>query len=205
MNKALIPILFLITLASPSAAQQSREVRLNASKPTIYLSFEGLGKDDSVWLRLHNNSLRAISFRTEDSYAGTNVIPLMLRDGRQVSGLVDGLEIVPEYFVEHVTERVTTNGQYWCTASTSWLPSGHSVTFSFPRKVLRKWEQIYIRFGYEWESGGYDPEHRVKFYGIDLQRAINADAAPNNGMHPTANSVAFIRKTCRSRSCVRGG
>jgi len=29
--------------------------------------------------------------------------------------------------------------------------------------------------------------------------------ASNNGMHPTANSVALIRKTCRSSRCVRGG
>jgi hypothetical protein len=185
MNRALITILFITTLALLSAAQQSREARLNSSKPTIYLGFERLGEDDSVWLRLHNNSLWAISFRTEDSYAGMNVTPLALGDGRQGWGLVDELQIVPEYFVEHATERVTTNGQNWCTASTSWLPSGHSVTFSFPRRVLREWEQIYIRFGYEWESGGYDPEHRVQFYGVDLQRAINADTAPNNGMHPT--------------------
>lgn len=28
---------------------------------------------------------------------------------------------------------------------------------------------------------------------------------PNNGMHPTANSVALIRKTPCSIRCVRGG
>ena len=28
---------------------------------------------------------------------------------------------------------------------------------------------------------------------------------PNNGMHPTANSAAFIRKTCLYQRCVRGG
>jgi hypothetical protein len=32
-----------------------------------------------------------------------------------------------------------------------------------------------------------------------------AAAPPNNGMHPTANSAAFIRKTPCPFCCVRGG
>ena len=30
-------------------------------------------------------------------------------------------------------------------------------------------------------------------------------AQPNNGIHPTANSAAFIRETWRYRRCMRGG
>ena len=189
INKTLLGILLLIALASPSVAQQSSVVHVNASKPTIYLSFERLGQDDTVWLRLHNNSVWTIRFRTESAYAGRDI---MLSDGRQVKGLVDGLALAPEYFVEHAIDRVTTNGKDWCTATKSWLPSGHSVVFSFPRRVLREWEQIYVRFGYEWESSGNDPEHRVKFYGIDLQRAIDSDPERNNGMHPPPSTVPLM-------------
>jgi hypothetical protein len=34
---------------------------------------------------------------------------------------------------------------------------------------------------------------------------LSVSAQHNNGMHPTANSAALIRKTWRYRSCVRGG
>jgi hypothetical protein len=34
---------------------------------------------------------------------------------------------------------------------------------------------------------------------------VHLRAPPNSGMHPTADSVAFIRKTPRLMRCVRGG
>ncbi|MBD0372899.1 MAG: hypothetical protein ICV60_18790, partial [Pyrinomonadaceae bacterium] len=151
-------------------AQQPDAVLLDSSKPTIYLTFERFGEDDSVFLRLHNNTRWAISFRTERRYDGASVETLTLNDGRQLSGLVDGLQVIPEYFIEHAAERITTNGQYWCTSSKSWLAAGRSLVFSFPRKVLKEWEQIYIKFTYEWERGDYDPEHKVSFHGFDLSK-----------------------------------
>ncbi|MGH9968909.1 MAG: hypothetical protein ACREBG_14070 [Pyrinomonadaceae bacterium] len=167
MQKAIITVLFLVNVVPLSVAQQLNDVQLDASKPSVYLTFERFGENDFVWLRLHNNTRWAISFLTEDLYEGVNVTPLTLSDGRQVSGLVDDLEISPEYFVEQITDRVTTHGRYWCTASTSWLPAARSVVFSFSRKDLKEWDQIYITFVYEWEIGS-NPEHRVKFYGRDF-------------------------------------
>jgi hypothetical protein len=163
--------LFLLTgLVLTAHAQQPDAIPLDVSKPTIYLTFERFGENDSLWLRLHNNTRWAISFRTENRYVRASVTPLKLNDGRLVLGLADNLEIVPEYFIEHATDRVTTNGKYWCTALTSWLPSGRSVVFSFPRKNLKSWEQIYVTFTYEWERGDYDPEHKVRFHGFDLDK-----------------------------------
>jgi hypothetical protein len=85
-----------------------------------------------------------------------------------VLGLADQLEVVPEYFIEHATDSVSTSGRSWCTASRSWLPPGRAVVFSFPRKDLKPWEVIYVNFTYEWERGDNDPEHKVKFHGSDL-------------------------------------
>lgn len=176
MQKVIMPLL-LVNFVPPSVAQQLNDVRLDASMPSVYLTFERFGENDLVWLRLHNNTRWAISFRTEDVYVGLNVTPLTLSDRRQVLGLAHDLEIVPEYFVEHTIDRVTSHGRYWCTASKSWLPSARSVVFSFSRKDLKEWDQIYITFAYEWESEGNDPEHRVRFYGMNLQRTIDSSAA----------------------------
>jgi hypothetical protein len=101
-------------------------------------------------------------------YQGASVTPLILADGRQVPGLADQLEVVPEYFIEHATDSVTTSSRSWCTASRSWLPPGRSVVFSFPLKDLKLWEEIYVSFTYEWERSENDPEHKVKFHGSDL-------------------------------------
>lgn len=170
MRIILMTLLLLTGLVVTARAQQTDAVLLDVSKPTVYLTFERFGENDAVWLRLHNNTRWAINFRTEERYSGASITPLRLNDGRQVSGLIDNIEIVAEYFIEHATERVTTSGQYWCTSATSWLPSGRTVVFSFPRKSLKSWEQIYVRFTYEWERGDYDPEHKVKFDGFDLDK-----------------------------------
>jgi hypothetical protein len=159
---------FVILLVSVGlvvgGAQESRD----SGKPTVRLTFERFGGDDSVWLRLHNSTPWAISFRAEQESVGKDVAPLALGDGRVVHGLADGSEVTPEYFIEHATDRVTTSARGWCTATTSWLPPGHSVVFNFPRGKLKPWEEVYLRFTYEWEGGGRDPEHRVKFSGFDL-------------------------------------
>ncbi len=176
LQKMIVTGLLLVNLVRLSVAQESNDVRLDASKPSVYLTFERFGENDIGWLRLHNNTRWAISFRTEDSYVGLNVTPLTLSDGRQVSGLADSLEITPEYFIENVTDGVTSSGRYWCTASTSWLLSARSVVFSFPRKDLKEWDEIYIKFVYEWEKG-LNPEHRVKFCDRNLPRTIESSAA----------------------------
>lgn len=166
MTRITLLTLLVLTGFVLADAQQSRD----SSKPAVYLTFERFGEDDSVRLRLHNSTPWAISFRTEHEYQGRDVTPLVLGDGRGVAGLGDGLEVAPEYSIEHATDRVTTSARGWCTATTSWLPPGRSVVFNFPRGELKPWEAVYVRFMYEWEGGGRDPEHRVKFSGSDLSR-----------------------------------
>lgn len=172
--------MLLCSLVLTAHAQQPGAVTQNANKPTIYLTFERLGENESVWLRLHNDTEWAISFRTEKAYHGASVTPFALGDGRLVPGLADNLEVTPEYFIEHATDRVVTNSRIWCTSTASWLPPGRSVVFSFPRKDLKPWEEVYVWFTYEWERGDNDPEHKVKFHGSGLSE-IKASAGPASG------------------------
>jgi hypothetical protein len=93
LNRILPTILVscVLSLTAYSQKQEKSDAYLDASESTIYLSFERFGGNDSVWLRLHNNSLWAI-----------------------------------------------------------------------------EWEQISLRYAYEWESEGYTAQHRVRFQGKDL-------------------------------------
>jgi hypothetical protein len=171
MRRLTMTILLLCGLTPAVAARHIDDARLDESKPTVYLTLERLGDDGNVWLRLHNNTRWAISFRTRDAYGGvSDVTPLSLGDGRQLKGLVNGLVVLPEYFIEHAPEAPGIGGRYWCYSSASWLPSGRAVLFSFPRKELREWERLYLTYTYEWEHDENEPEHKVKFYGSDLRK-----------------------------------
>src|SRR4051794_19247891 len=117
MRKILRTLLLLGSLVLIVHAQQSVPVRQDIGKPTIYLTLDRFGENDSVWLRLHNNTRWAISIRTQEPYQRANVTTLILADGRHVPGLADQVEVVPEYFIEHATDPVATSGQSWCTAS----------------------------------------------------------------------------------------
>jgi hypothetical protein len=166
---ASVLLLVLCVLALTPHVRQSAAVTRKAGKPTVCLTIERLAGDGSVWLRLHNDTKWAISFRTEQPYDGAGATAFALGDGRVVYGLADNLEVAPEYFIEHATDRVTTVGRGWCTSVASWLPPGRSVLFSFPRESIKPWEQLYVRFTYEWEQSENEPEHQVKFYGSSLR------------------------------------
>jgi hypothetical protein len=165
--RAVVTILFF-GCAAISGAAQSSDVRIDLSKPTVYIAFERLGSSDLVWLRLRNNSHWAISLRTEDR--GAMVVPLRLSDGRIVSSLPDGLEVTPEYLIENIMGP--NDGGYWCTSSRSWLAPGLSAIFSFHRESLKPFGRYSIRFDYEWEGTDKEPEHRVNFTDDELKLAL---------------------------------
>jgi hypothetical protein len=168
IGKTVATILLLGSLVVPSVAQHPGEVRIDATNPTVYLAFERLGDDDSVWLRLHNNSHWAISFRTENQ--GTSLAPLRLSDGRVVNGLADGLQVAPEYVIENLPDQ--GRRIYWCTSADSWLAPGLSTIFSFPREDLKPVGRIKVSFTYEWEGPGKEPEHRVDFSEFELKNSL---------------------------------
>jgi len=171
-RKAAGIIFLFMSIALPCFPEQVNEVRLDSSKPSVYLAFDHLEENGSLWLRLRNNSRWAISFRTENP--GTIIAPLGLKDGRTVNGLADSIDISPEYFIENITDRVLYKGHYWCTSTTSWIPPGLSAIFSFPREDLRPVGRIFVSFSYEWEGEVREPEHRVVFSEFDLSNSLKS-------------------------------
>jgi hypothetical protein len=146
------------------------EVRIDSTKPTVYLAFERLGENGLAWLRLHNNTEWALSLSTETP--GAVLVPLTQINGKTVSALVDGSEISPEYLIENLSDQ--GYGAYWCTSTRSWLAPGHSAIFSFPREHLKFLGRLSVSYKYEWESEGQEPDHRVRFNEGDLRRILAA-------------------------------
>ena len=55
------------------------------------------------------------------------------------------------------------------------------------------------------EVAGRCSTRRAAANALIAGESANLIAPSNNGMHPTANSVAFIRKTCFNSTSRRGG
>lgn len=172
-------------------------VIMDDTLPSVYARFERAGKrppvragesDAGVWFRIHNNTRQAISLCTESLYIGQKVKPLRLATGKDVLALRDGIEVSPCYTVE---EQVTSSaepgskqgglvadalgpyqhrplGAAGHTSSTSWLPSGSSVTVSFPREQLAMGMRIGVPFNYEWEPQSRQVLHTVFILPTDL-------------------------------------
>ena len=175
IRRVLATVLFFSALAASCAAQPTSEVRIDSTKPTVYLAFERLGENGQIWLRLHNNTLWAINLWTENP--GEVLLPLVLINGRTVSALADGSKVSPEYLIENVPDP--GYGAYWCTTTRSWIAPGQSAIFSFPGEHFKFLGRLSVSYKYEWESEGQEPEHRVRFNESDLRRIL-ASTSPDN-------------------------
>ncbi len=179
VNMKIQALLFaLVLIFAPSVYSQQKivilntgkqDTRIDLSKPTVYLSFERYDGDNFIWLRLHNNSRWTISFRTDDDFYGLVSDSSTWSAGRDAFGLLDGTKIKPKYMVERLPEQMPMDNQ-GCVSSKSWLPSGRSVVFEIPRKGFETFNKLRIPFTYEWETEGYEPEHRVTFEGWELPK-----------------------------------
>lgn len=162
--------LFFAGLAVSGTAQPATEVRIDPTKPTVYLAFESVGENGRIWLSLRNNTHWAINLRTENP--GAVLVPMTLLSGQTVSVLADGSKVSPEYLIENVTDR--GYGAYWCTTTRSWIAAGQSVVFSFPCEHFKFLGRLSVSYKYEWENEGQEPEHRVRFDERDLRRILDS-------------------------------
>jgi hypothetical protein len=151
-----LPILILI-LSSTLYSQTPSEVRIEPQQPTVYFTAERL-VGDNLWLRLHNNSRWAINFRAERPVEIN--IPYLLADGSEVKSLVEGAEVSPRYDIENPNGG---SAVYSCVAYELWLTPGNSVLMSVPVEKLKPLAYFWVKFTYEWEGEGEQPEHRVRF------------------------------------------
>jgi len=152
-----LPILILI-LSSALYSQTPAEVRIDPNQPTVYFTPEGLD-GDKLWLRLHNNSRWAISFRT--AWAARITIPYRLADGPVINAMIEGTEVEPEYLIENPI--IGGYASYWCASVESWLAPGTSALMSVEVERLKPIADYSVKFRYEWAGKTDEPEHRVKF------------------------------------------
>jgi len=203
---ALISFVLILGYLSPTTAQSGGE-KLVRTKPSIFLSFERNGLYESpcgeervagIWLRLSNNTLRAIYIDGSPvSKDGRDNISIKLSDGNEVRGVKADTEMRVRYDYETVgasTTRVKGNNvellspitlplprqnkhcsQKWMGIGNNgyWLASGSSILFSIPEGALNEKLKISVQYVYEWETtsgrlSNFEPQHFVYFYGVDL-------------------------------------
>lgn len=185
MKKMFVAILLIFSASADVAAQGRRttkarpEVRLDKTKPPIFISFESAGvreplrdgeSNQGVWLRLNNNTKWTIIFPAFG-------VPKLYGD----AGMYYEIETTPIDKIVGVpsSEAVETPIGYRLSHaySTYYLSPGGSVTFSVPREHLTKHFALRISYSYEWEdrgdvSTGRGPRHFVFFQASSLPQNI---------------------------------
>ena len=191
MTKATLIAIALCVFASTAYSQSKAPAE---GWPIIYISFEKLGKaidpmaehlaeagesarskekGKDVWLRLHNNSKFAISFRTDSMYLGKRASIYQFPDGSKVLSLVDGAEVSIQYQIAEKDGCQVRYGSH--NAFISWLAPGRSILFSVRREYLSNDRMIRVDFNYDWEKGdrysnNLVPVHRSEYYGYRLEQ-----------------------------------
>ena len=156
--KSLVLLTLTVIVSFTAYSQTPTEVRIDPQQPTVYFTTERL-VGEKLFLRLHNNSRWAINFRAELPVEIT--IPYRLADGREVKTLIEGAEVSPRYEIENPVTG--WYGEYSCVAYKLWLTPGNSVLMSVPVEKLKPLAWFWVKFTYEWEGEGEQPEHRVRF------------------------------------------
>jgi hypothetical protein len=156
--KALALVILTSFVSFTAYSQTPSEVHIDPQQPTVYFTPERL-VGEMLWLRLHNNSRWAISFRIQNQ---TNItIPFRLADGREVNTLIDGAEVSPEYDIGNPVSG--WYAAYWCATSEAWLAPGTSALMSAPAEKLKPLAEFYMKFRYEWAGNRNEPELRARF------------------------------------------
>jgi hypothetical protein len=163
MTDALRISLILVVVVFSVAAQTTtpRSLKLSDREPSVYISFERVGKspplfegesNNRVWLRLHNNiklPLFFCKFDVDQEYGDLGLF-------YKVEGPLIG-----------TGSNIFGYGQTDdCDVYT--LKSGKSVVFSIPKEHLKEGQTISTSFAYgwtgKWETDMYERTfHQVKF------------------------------------------
>ncbi len=156
--KSLVVLALTAIVSVTAHSQTPAEVRINPQQPTIYFTADRLVKE-KLWLRLHNNSRWAIRLWNEQPNEIT--IPLRLPDGHEVKSLIDGAEISPKYVIENPVAGFYQ--VHSCPTFEAWIAPGNSVLMPVDVERLKPLADFSVRFSYEWEGEGPEPDHRVRF------------------------------------------
>lgn len=181
--------LLLFTFAVLAGAQtrsseggRSQQFEPDRSKPSVYLSFERIGKSeplltksayddqDHVFLRLRNNTRSPIAVDANYDVRLIKLVKFVLPDGSAATALPDGAEVklcheavamslyrLDEYRDIKVPDQ--SNYLYNCARASgrsgpgdNWIRPGESVVFGVPKVFLGPNLRIYTLFNYAWET-----------------------------------------------------
>jgi hypothetical protein len=167
MKLSLIMAVFLVSasgiVGQIRRAQHSSMVRLNANKPTVYVTYkdvvsglDGRGFNEQLFrLELHNNTRWVIWCYLVPGPTSAGDSPIMYQvdaaDGSRANPSAGNDVLIPKT-----------------------LESGKSASFLVSAAHLAKGFRIFVEFNYEWEKRdqiapyGVEPSHRVYFYHNDL-------------------------------------
>ena len=146
-------------------------VYLDPTKPTVYLSVERVEEGGALWLRLHNNTRRAVGIRIIYTSPEPERKSFAFADGRSGEGLADGTKADLAYLVESpLFEGYPLREHGSCEKAEAWLPSGHAIVFSVDRAHLARYCRVSVGFNYEWEDRRVEPEHRVTLTWVEGER-----------------------------------
>jgi len=144
-----------------SASQTPEEIRVQKDMPTVYITFERVGKinplrkgesNNRVWLKLHNNTHWPLRF--------------------EMSGVPKEYGDAALFYEVLKKGNVVSDKNCHVCSSNQVEPTG-SLMFSVPIENLAKDRAIRIKFSYGWEPSGdvfagREPQHFVYFYSSKI-------------------------------------
>jgi len=154
-----------INIAAAQQPKHKSQGRLNASKPTVYLSFQQRifptteGKEE-LQLSLHNNTRWNIIYYLAPEIARPGTVPVVYKveDDKRSQVFIN------------LTGDVVFQEK---------LAPGKSISFVVAREHLNHGYQVYVEFNYEWEIRDHispyssEPNHRVYFGWYDMPKSLN--------------------------------
>jgi len=164
--------IFFTYVEAQNKIKSSKDIRLTANKPSVYITFEKQGKrkklntgdgDEGIWLRLHNNSIWEIGVCMFDvpKEFGDKEITYEVEKNKKLKNLSD----VP----------VSKDPKSSCLLGL--MKPGDSVSFSVPREHLSSGLSIKVNFLYIWDIdpdgfiSGLEPKHFVYFYSSEIPKS----------------------------------
>ena len=173
MNMSELFLILLLTVGmgvlAPAQTRRQRaplSARLSKQHPSVYISFVRAAKiasvrtgkiEETVWLRLHNNTRWSI-------WLHASGVPEEYGDAELY------------YAVEDAERDERLYGSTRCHAcSIIPLHPGKSILFSLPREDVSADRRIRIEFSYDWEdrddvTAGREVQHSVFFDGSELDK-----------------------------------
>jgi hypothetical protein len=172
--------------AQRKSVSRASDVRISKRHPTVYITFERIGKREpvrleesnaGVWLRLHNNTRWKIHLQ---AYGLSSTF---LKGNEKEVGLYYEVGSIPKPRSRLREVGVPASREdpgcevpllmYGDLRSGIYVASGDSIVFSVAREHLCKNLYVAIAFRYAWQPDGDESEHKVKFYGLDVPEITN--------------------------------